>query len=284
MLSTDPGVTAVDAGTTHKVWNDDGAVSALDGSAVFTRGAGTLVRLDPRTGESLSSWPIDATLNPIVVAPGGKWVALTDASGDYNPDQPRGSTRLVVVDGTSGQELHRLDVVGDVEPEAFSPDGERLVVLDHRGAIYRVQWLELASGERYDTIDENKNPVGDMTGHRVRGVLSEDDQLLATLYQDPGNAEEPAFVHVLALGGWTYCVDLPAPFGSGADGTELIERAGDTVAVISEQFDQRAEFSLKDLQNHGSEAVQLTISPHAGPRADATYVTVPGYRALIAVL
>ena len=44
-----------------------------------------------------------------------------------------------------------------------------------------------------------------MTGHRVRGVLSEDRQLLATLYQDPGNAEEPAFVHVLGL---RYGVDL----------------------------------------------------------------------------
>src|SRR4051794_23369747 len=180
VLSTDAGLTGVDAGTTNELWSENGAVSALDGSAVFsTRGAGNLVRLDPRTGEALSSWPIDESLHPVVVAPDGKWLALTDRTGDYNADAPRTSTRLVIVDGTSGQELHRYDLVGDVEPEAFSTNGQGLIVLDHRGPVYRVQTLDVPSGARGDTIDEDMNPVGDMTGRRVRGVLSEDRSLLA---------------------------------------------------------------------------------------------------------
>lgn len=72
--------------------------------------------------------------------------------------------------------------------------------------------------------------------------------------------------------------------GSGPEGSELIERAADEVIVISEHADQRAKFSLEELRRRGSHQVQVTITPHAGARADAAYLTVPGYRALIAML
>ena len=63
-----------------------------------------------------------------------------------------------------------------------------------------------------------------MHGHAVHGVMSEDRTLLATLYRNPANTDEPAFVHVLDLQhGWSYCADLPVPFGTGAPGTDLIE-------------------------------------------------------------
>lgn len=284
LLSTETGITAVAAGTTRTQWSEDGAVSALDGSAVFARGAGTLIRLDPRTGDEVGSFPIDAALNPIVVAPDGRWVALTDRS-PYEPVDPAAaSTTIAVVDGISGAPRARFTLPGNVEPEAFSIDGTQLVVLDHHAVSYRVQLLSLTSGDRYDTLDEDKTPIGDMTGHRVRGVLSEDRTLLATLYQNPGNAEEPAFVHVLNLSGFAYCVDLPAAFGESPDGNVLIERAGDEVIVISERADQRAQFSLDELQRVGSHNVRVTVTPGAGDRADAAYLDVPGYRALIATL
>jgi hypothetical protein len=284
LLSTETGVTAVEAGTTRVRWSEDGAVSALDGSAVFTRGSGALVRLDPSTGETIGTWPIDATLNPIVVAPDGRWVALTDR----NVYDPAGSswatTRLAVWDAQSGAVVAQLDLDGDVEPEAFSVDGAQLIVLDHHRVGYRVQSLVIGTGERYDTSDEDKNPIGDMTGHRVRGVLSEDRSLLATLYQNPDDPEIPAFVHVLDLSGFAYCVNLPAAFGQSADGDVLIERAAEDVIVISEHADQRAQFSLRELRDRGSRGLHLDVTSGAGERADAAYVDLPGYRGLIAIL
>jgi hypothetical protein len=284
LLSTEDGITVVAAGTTRERWSESGAVSALDGSAVFTRGAGTLIRLDPRTGEEIGSFAVDAALNPIVVAPYGRWVALTDRYPGGAADAMSVRTKVVVVDGATGAERASYDLAGDVEPEAFSIDGSMLVVLDHRQVGYRVQLLDLATGERYDTSDENKNPIGDMYGTRLRGVLSEDRSLLATLYQNPDDPEIPAFVHVLNLSGFAYCVNLPAAFGAHPDGDVLIERDGDNVIVISEHADQRAQFSLAELAKVGSTNLRLTVADGAGERADAAYLDVPGYRALIATL
>jgi hypothetical protein len=194
------------------------------------------------------------------------------------------TTTIVVLDGISGAQRARFELPGNIEPEAFSIDGSQLVVLDHHDVGYRVQLLDLTTGDRYDTSDGNKNPIGDMTGHRVRGVLSEDRTLLATLYQNPGDPEEPAFVHVLNLSGFAYCVDLPAAFGESPDGNVLIERAGDEVIVILEHADQRAQFSLEELQRVGTASVRVTVTPGAGDRADAAHLDVPGYRALIATL
>ena len=114
-------------------------------------------------------------------------------------------------DPGTGTETHRLVLSGNLRPEAFSVDGTLIFALDYRGDHYRVQTINLASGERYDTSDRDKvvQPE-DMHGSSVRGVMSADRTLLATLYRDPGNAKEPAFVHVLDLEhGWSYCADLP---------------------------------------------------------------------------
>ena len=72
-----------------------------------------------------------------------------------------------------------------------------------------------------------------MHGTSVRGVLNADHTLLATLYRNPGDADEPAFVHILDLqNGWAYCADLPAPFGTGPEGSDHIELTpADTVIV-----------------------------------------------------
>ncbi len=111
---------------------------------------------------------------------------------------------------------------GDLRPEAFSVDGQLVFALDYRGDHYRVQTIDLATGDRYDTSDRDKTlPPEDMNGAAVRGVLSADRTLLATLYRNPGDADEPAFVHVLDLqNGWSYCADLPPPFGTGAVGSD----------------------------------------------------------------
>jgi hypothetical protein len=284
LLSTESGVVAVEAGTTDVRWSAPGAVAALDGSAVFAKGSGRLVRLNPRTGKELGSWPVDAALDPVVVAPDGAWVALTDHAEYEIGEPPAATTQMLVVAGTSGKARARFDLAGDIEPEAFSPGGETLVVLEHRGPTYRVNTLDLRSGEQYPTIDENKDVVGDMAGRRVAGVLSADRMLLATLYQTSDGPEPGAFVHVLHLAGWAYCVGLPSPFGSGPDGSVVIERHGDEVVVVSEHADQRATFSLAELDANGSAGVRVDVASGAGSRADGAYRSVPGFRSLVAVI
>ena len=75
-----------------------------------------------------------------------------------------------------------------------------MFALDYLVDYYRVQTIELATGERYDTSDRDKGiPPEDMHGTSVHGVMSADHTLLATLYRNPGDDEEPAFVHVLDL-------------------------------------------------------------------------------------
>src|SRR4051812_22180479 len=282
LLSTESGVVAVEAGTTDVRWSAPGAVVALDGSAVFAKGSGRLLRLDPATGKELASWPVDAALDPVVVAPDGAWVALTDHADYEIGEPPAATTQMLVVAGTSGKVRARFDLAGDIEPEAFSPEGERVTVIDHRGPTYRVDTLDLATGERYPTTNENKDAVGDMAGQRVKGVLSANGNLLATLYQTPGDPEPGAFVHVLDLGGWTYCVGLPSAFGTGPDGSVVIERHGDDVVVIAEHADQRATFSLLELVDGGSARLMVTVTPDAGVRTDEAYRTVPGFRSLVA--
>ncbi len=80
-------------------WSAPGAVAALDGSAVFAKGSGRLLRLDPTTGRELASWPVDAALDPVVVAPDGEWVALTDHAVYDIGEPPAATTQMLVVAG-----------------------------------------------------------------------------------------------------------------------------------------------------------------------------------------
>jgi hypothetical protein len=228
-----------------------GAVAALDGSAAFSIRDGHLVRIDPNTNAEMASWPLPRGAVSInAVAPGGRWVALTDYPSGYDPAQQRASTELVVFDPAAGTEAHRIALEGDVRPEAFSVDGKLVFALDYRGDHYRVQTIILATGERADTSNRDKTlQREDMTGTSVRGVLNADYTLLATLYRNPGNADEPAFVHILDLvHAWAYCADLPQPFGTGPPGSDRIELTlHDTVIVTATQASRVAEIHIDEV-------------------------------------
>lgn len=285
LIRTTTGISAVTAGTDPIVWSASNATAAPDGSAVFTTAAdGTLTELDPRTGATVHSWPVPGGVAPVVVSPDGTVVALSDRPTGYNSEtQPRPTTRLVVVDGISGAISHDLSITGDVEPEAFSVDRNYLFVLDHRGDHYRVQTLDLATGERSDLIDRDKEPADDMRGRAVHSVMSSDRSQLATLYINPDNTVEPAFVHVLNLNGSSYCVHLADEFANGPARSQSIERtADDHVVVRVPAIDRRARFSLAAIS--AGEDVKVATEPSAGTAVDAPYRALDGFQALIAVL
>ena len=285
LVQTTPGIAAVAATTDTVVWSARNAVAAPDGSAVFsTDDTGLLTELDPHTGATIHSWPVPRGVAPVVVSPAGIVVALSDRPTGYDSEaQPRLTTHLVVLGGLSGAISRDLMLSGDVEPEAFSLDHNSLFVLYHRGDHYRVQSLDLASGERSDLIDRDKNPSEDMRGRAVHGVLSSDRQQLATLYINPDNPMEPAFVHVLNLNGWSYCVDLPDEFAQGPARSQSIERTADDHAIVrAPAIGRRAEFSLADVSD--GQTVKAATQPSTQAAVDAPYRAVDGFVALIAVI
>lgn len=290
------GVGVVSRGSADPIWTDPDAVAALDGSAVFSvrhsaSGASVgdrLVRVDPRTGDVITSWPLPRdTVSISAVAPGGHWVALTDRQPGYGAPQGRASTELVVFDAETGSETHRLTLTGDVQPEAFSVDGSMVFALSYRGDRYRVQTIVVASGERDDTIGRDKTvDREDMQGTSVRGVLNADHTLLATLYRKPNDPAEPAFVHILDLQhGWAYCADLPQPFGTGPRGSDVIElTTADTVIVAATQASRIAEIHIDEVHTPTSTPVTVDFRDGTVASSGAAFASTPGFGHVITAL
>jgi hypothetical protein len=293
LAAFDDGVGAFGAGLTAPVWREPGAVAALDGSAVFSiragDGADNLVRLDPSTGAVTSTWALSTDgLSISAVAPAGKWVALTDRMPGYG-SQGRSSTELLIFDATTGAVTHRTTLTGDIQPEAFSVDGRDVFVLHYIADHYRVQTLELTgtSYRLYDTTDRDKTqPAEDMHGRPLHGVLSADRTLLATLYRNPGDAKEPAFVHVLDLAHtWSYCADLPAPFGTGAAGSDAIElTAAGTVVVAANEAQRLAEIHIDAVSTPGDSPVPVAYRTGTIAPPPASLTSIPGFEYVIAPL
>jgi hypothetical protein len=85
--------------------------------------------------------------------------------------------------------------------------------------------------------------------------------VLATLYRNPGDDAEPAFVHILDLvHGWAYCADLPPPFGTGPPGTDEIELTpADTVLVTTTQA--QASHASRVAEIHIDEVLTPSATP-----------------------
>jgi hypothetical protein len=191
-----------------------------------------------------------------------------------------------VFDARVGAETRRVDLRGDVRPEAFSVNGESLFALDYRGDSYRVQTIYLVTGEQYDTTSRDKTVErDDMYGTSVRAVLSADKTLLSTLYRNP-DPGKPAFVHILDLRhGWAYCADLTPPFGTGPEGSDRIEiTPAGTVVVAATQAGRIAEIHIEEVHEPSDRPVTVeyrngTLAP-SEPAFDAS----TGFAQVIATL
>jgi hypothetical protein len=220
------------------------------------------------------------------VSPGGRRVALTDGPPAYTPGAPRPATRLVVFDTRAGAETRRLELRGDVRPEAFSVNGELIFALDYRGDSYRVQTVFLETGEQYDTASRDKSVErDDMYGTSVRAVLSADKTLLSTLYRNP-DPGKPAFVHILDLqNGWAYCADLTAPFGTGPEGSDRIEiTPAGTVVVAATQSNRIAEIHVEEVHDPSDHPVTVEYRDGTLPPAQPAFDASTGFAQVIATL
>jgi len=169
--------------------------------------------------------------------------------------------------------------------EAFSVDGTLIFALDYR-AITTSADHRVASGERYDTNDRDK--VSARRHARLVGprVMSADRTLLATLYRNPGDTEEPAFVHVLDLEhGWSYCADLPRPFGTGPAGSDEIELTpSHTVVVATTRSSQIAEIAIEQVHTPGDKPVTVEFRRAAIALDRAPFRSITGFGHVIAAL
>jgi hypothetical protein len=219
------------------------AVGSGDHERVFaaTRGEGgstTLVTVDLRTGEQVGRARLAGAWTPRVVGPYGRLVALTPASGGAPPTgAPPGRARSPILICSPEGERHRLELAGTIEPDAVSPDGGSLFVLEWLPATaperYRVRMIDLPGGAAQPLLTRDKLPVPagaeeEMRGEGRQAVLSPDREVLYTLYTHQADHQHTrdlvagrpggvhAFVHVLHLTlRWAYCLDLPDPFGHG---------------------------------------------------------------------
>jgi len=300
LVATDEGLASVPIGARTPAWTVTGGAAA-DGSAVFATEQEqlytTVSQRDLRSGSVLRRWDITGDLRVAAVAPGGRWVALVTrptpaAAHVYAYDAPAppldgDQTRLVVLD-TEGPRHRVADLVlqGDVEPEAFSPDGALVYTLRHVAGGYRIQTVDLATGSQSPTFGRLKVEGTDMHGEVVASVLNPDRTIQATLYRNPGNALQPAFVHVLDLqNNWAHCADLPATGANGAVGWDTITMTPTGTALVgAAAAGMVAEIKIEAVHDpEGKVTVDVRDDP-APPALPAGLRDVPGFNRLVALV
>ncbi len=165
--------------------------------------------------------------------------ALSKVEGEWKPSAMVGERVALVRRTGKATKIHvagldrAFDVPGDIEPEAFSPDGSKLYVLDHQPDSYRVRLLDLRTGELQRLNIRGKGVVPAeaeeiMRGHYRQAVWDARRGILFSLYAHGGDHQHTgqllgvrpdapgihAFIHALHLAeGWAMCIDLPSPFG-----------------------------------------------------------------------
>jgi len=226
-FATARGVTVFDAAAGHSTVSVDGGLVAPDRSTIFnstTDARSTVVRaFDPTTGAARTAATTAGVSQLRVANHDGSLVALGPPRTEPVVGYPQG--RLVTdltIAPTDGRPARVVEVVGNVEPEAFSADDTNLFVLQYLPADspvgYQVRRVDLSTGELHNVRTDDSDLDKPMAGRARTSVLAPDGSRLYTLYivagDSYGNAGY-AFVHVLDLVSKTaFCVDLPVPFGT----------------------------------------------------------------------
>jgi hypothetical protein len=199
-------------------------------------GNGTRVVVRDLTGPAVrSAHTLAGQLEPRIVTPAGDLVASVTpgGAGRYGLHQPGGRERTtVVVSGDAGERL-RLDLPGNLEPEAFSPDGTVLFVLDYVPAgaprRYRAGAVDLRTGRLAPALEAPP----ETRAHRIEAIHDARRRLLFTLY----SYQEATLAYVDCrhlVDGWTRRIALPAPFGQERPGVHAIalSPSGDRLCVV----------------------------------------------------
>ncbi len=274
-----------------------------DGMTVYTTASAgvdtELTAVETRTGRRTAGPRLAGAWTPRVVSADGRLVALAAPGSGEVTHVPSGRVRTPLVVADTSREVARLELAGNIVPDAFSTGGERLFVLDWLPATapdrYRVRQVELATGQSAALLTRVKSPVPpgaeeEMSGEGRMAVYAPNRQVLYTLYTHqpdhrhtrdliagrPGNVH--AFVHTLHLGEqWAFCVDLPAPFGQGPG-------AGHALAITPEG----GEFYVADVTSGrfavvGTEGLSVQETREGTKGSGTAYAAATFRQVLVAV-
>lgn len=264
----------LDAATGQTVVNRSEAVLSGDGTRLIrTELTDTGTRLTNHRlsdGASVSSGTLSDRLAARATTPDGSLVALaTPAGPGSSPYRPGGRERTTIVVAGSAGQRSRVELPGNLEPEAFDASGQVLFVLDYLPPMapdrYRVRAVDLNSGQLQPLLTRLKSAVPpgaeeEMRGEGRQAVYDARSRQLFTLYTHQPEHEHTrdlingaredaphvhAFVHTLNLTDqWAYCIDLPSPFGEHpaaghaialdptGNGLCVVDATSGTVAVI----------------------------------------------------
>lgn len=220
VLATRAGLTVVrPAVDGHTGAIEAGRLSPDRSTIVRTASTGTRTTVSwaaASSGATLASTALDGDLSVRAVSRSGDTVALAPAPRTATAEG-RTATDLVVAHRGGG--IDRFTVPANVDPEAWSVDGQALFVIEYVPAEaperYVVRRLDLTTHELGDVFSREKELQSPMTGTALLQALSPDGTHLYTLYtrREPGGTA--AFVHALDLDAQlATCIDLPAPFGT----------------------------------------------------------------------
>jgi hypothetical protein len=245
-LGTQTSITAVAPRSGAIRFAARGAVPDRTWSKLFTTevrdGVTVLRTLEAETGRTVATRELEGALEVRVVSDDGAVVALAPIQGgvaDTYRATPKSVTHLVIVrDGVD--QPQRIDVDGNIEPEAFSLSGRTLFVIEFTPPEapdrYRVAALDLATGALGDVRSAEEELQEPMGGTARARTLAPDGRRLYTLYTRDATPAEPAesFVHVLDLDAErATCVDLPAEFASSLEGALAVAPSGTRLYVIA---------------------------------------------------
>jgi DNA-binding beta-propeller fold protein YncE len=248
------------------------AVATADARTVYATapvsGGGTrLTTIRTATRSVSASVRLDGAWVPRVASVDGGMVALMPPVTAGKAARAR--TRILVADRDGPR--YRLDLAGNVEPDAFGHPNGALFVLDWLPPAapdrYRVRAVDLNSGVPGPLLTRNKTlvPAGaeeEMRGQARQAVFAPDLSTLYTLYTNQPDhqhtrdlvagrrgAEVPAFVHTLSLKvGWAYCVDLPHPFGHAAAAAHTVAITPDGRTLLVADFGS-GKLAVVDTEN-----------------------------------
>lgn len=161
------------------------------------------------------------------------------------------TSRFAVVRGAFDVAPRLIELAGQFDYDALSPDGSTLFVVEHLAgpptARYQVRMVDVASGRLRPEVVADKTGDGEaMAGYpvaqtRMRGGM------VFTLYR---GADHP-FIHALSsVDGWALCIDLPA---SAADDSAVLDWGlaalpdGGSIVAVNATVGLAARVSTGDL-------------------------------------
>ncbi|WP_422772463.1 hypothetical protein ACN28C_05370 [Plantactinospora sp. WMMC1484] len=125
-------------------------------------------------GTAVSAGTLTGALAVRATSPDGDLVALADDTGpDHTPYRPGPRARTTIVIANGAGQRRRLELPGNLEPEAFDAARQALFVLDHLPPTapdrYRVRVVDIASGRVEPLLTRVKAVVPEGVEEEMRG-------------------------------------------------------------------------------------------------------------------